>query len=113
MLKQDRYARRIIKETGMSLCNMTTVPMEINAKFSKAPDEEKIDEKEYRRTIGCLHYLLHTRPDLSFSVGVLTKYMEDPKASWCSLETNSKVSTRYLHPWTSLPTRNRVTTNWL
>lgn len=81
VLKQDRYARRILEETGMDLCNLTHVPMEINAKFSIAPDEEKIDEKEYRRTIGCLRYLIHTRPDLSFSVGVLSRYMQEPKAS--------------------------------
>ncbi|XP_013633123.1 PREDICTED: uncharacterized mitochondrial protein AtMg00810-like [Brassica oleracea var. oleracea] len=81
ILKKDRYACKILEETGMSLCNLTPVPMELNAKFSKAPNAEKIDEKEYRRSIGCLHYLLHTRPDLFFSVGVLSRYMQDPKAS--------------------------------
>ncbi|XP_033145212.1 secreted RxLR effector protein 161-like [Brassica rapa] len=55
--------------------------MELNAKFSKAPNDEKIDEKEYRWSIGCLQNLLHTRLDLLFSVGVLSRYMKDPKAS--------------------------------
>lgn len=32
-----------------------------------------------RRSIGCLRYLLHTRPDLSLSVGVLSRYMHEPK----------------------------------
>lgn len=81
ILMQDRYARRILDEARMSSCNLTHVPMELNAQFSKSPDEEKIDEKEYRRAIGCLRYLLHTRPDLSFSVGVLSRYMQEPKAS--------------------------------
>ena len=65
----------------MSSCNSTHVPMEMNAQFSKAPEEGKIDEKAYRRGIGCLRYLLHTRPDLSFSVGVLSRYMQEPKES--------------------------------
>ena len=55
--------------------------MEMNAKFSKALDEGKIDESEYRCSIGCLRYLLHTRPDLTFSVRVLSRYMQDPKIS--------------------------------
>ena len=81
ILKQDRYAHRILEETGMSSCNMTHCPMEMNAKFSKAVEEKNIDEREYRRAIGCLRYLLHTRPDLSFSVGVLSRYMQSPKES--------------------------------
>lgn len=81
ILKQDRYARKILEETGMSSCNPTHVPLELNASFSKAPNEEKISEKDYRCSIGCLRYLLHTRPDLSFSVGVLSRYMQDPKKS--------------------------------
>ncbi|XP_056864313.1 secreted RxLR effector protein 161-like [Raphanus sativus] len=55
--------------------------MEMNAKFSKSPSERNVDEREYRRSIGCLRYLLHTRPDLSFSVGVLSRYMQEPKES--------------------------------
>ena len=79
VLRQDRYARKILEETGMGSCNPTHVPMEMNAKFSKSPDDKDIDAREYRRSVGCLRYLLHTRPDLSFSVGVLSRYMQEPK----------------------------------
>ncbi|XP_048633562.1 secreted RxLR effector protein 161-like [Brassica napus] len=37
--------------------------------------------KEYRKNSGCLRYLIHTRPDLSFTVGVLRRYMQAPKRS--------------------------------
>ena len=81
VLKQERYANRILDEAGMNDCNAVQAPMEFGLKLSKSLDEEDVDEKNYRRMIGCLRYLLHTRPDLSFSVGILSRYMHKPKTS--------------------------------
>ncbi|XP_048613163.1 secreted RxLR effector protein 161-like [Brassica napus] len=81
VLKQERYAQKILEETGMSMSNPTHIPMDRNVKLSKFPEEKSINEREYRRSIGCLRYLLHTRPDLSFSVRVLSRYMQEPKES--------------------------------
>ena len=80
-LCQDRYATKILEEAGMSSCNSTTVPMDVNVKLSKSIHEKGINERDYRRSIGCLRYLLHTRPDLSYSVGILSRYMQEPKES--------------------------------
>ena len=65
----------------MTECNATQTPMEFGLKVSKAEEEESIDEKDYRRKIGCLRYLLHARPDLAFCVGLLSRYMHNPRRS--------------------------------
>ena len=80
-LSQERYAKKILSETGMGECNAVQTPMEFGLKISKAEEEQSIDETDYRRKIGCLRYLLHTRPDLAFSVGLLSRYMHNPKTS--------------------------------
>ncbi|XP_010430806.1 PREDICTED: uncharacterized protein LOC104715053 [Camelina sativa] len=81
IMKQERYALRILEETGMSECNPTHIPMDMNLKLSKSHDEMAVEEQKYRKVIGCLRYLIHTRPDLAYNVGVLSKYMQEPKES--------------------------------
>ncbi|XP_056846924.1 secreted RxLR effector protein 161-like [Raphanus sativus] len=55
--------------------------MEFGLQFSKALDEPDIDATLYRRRIRCLRYLMHSRPDLAFSIGILSKYMHSPRKS--------------------------------
>jgi predicted GIY-YIG superfamily endonuclease len=52
--------------------------MDPGAKLDADKQGERIDATRYRRIIGCLRYLLHTRPDMSYSVGVASRFMEEP-----------------------------------
>ena len=80
-LSQRRYAMKILEDAGMKACNPVQTPMESGSKLSKSEEERSIDATDYRKKIGCLRYLLHTRPDLSYAVGVLSRFMQDPKES--------------------------------
>ncbi|XP_020262474.1 uncharacterized protein LOC109838437 [Asparagus officinalis] len=59
-------------------CNPTQYPMEAKLKLGKDPERTLVDMIEYRRVIGCLRYLTHTRPDISYAVGIVSRYMEKP-----------------------------------
>nr|GFC50325.1 uncharacterized mitochondrial protein AtMg00810-like [Tanacetum cinerariifolium] len=52
--------------------------MEHKLKLSKDEEGELADPTEYRSIVGALGYLTHTRPDLSFIVGVVSRFMEKP-----------------------------------
>ncbi|WVZ92767.1 hypothetical protein U9M48_038809 [Paspalum notatum var. saurae] len=78
-LRQSAYAVKLLEKAGMGNCNPCAVPMEARLKLSKQSTSPAIDATMYRSLIGSLRYLLHTRPDLSFSVGYLSRYMEDPR----------------------------------
>ncbi|XP_076945028.1 secreted RxLR effector protein 161-like [Bidens hawaiensis] len=48
-------------------------------RLTKVEGGEPVDPTKYRSLIGCLRYLLHTRPDLSYFEGLLSRFMQEPK----------------------------------
>ncbi|GKA45533.1 ribonuclease H-like domain, reverse transcriptase, RNA-dependent DNA polymerase [Tanacetum coccineum] len=78
-IKQSAYARKILKEAGMLESNETIIPMDPGTRLTKTAEGTMVNSTEYRSLIGCLRYLLHTRPDLSYSVRLLSLFMQEPK----------------------------------
>ncbi|GKE29692.1 zinc finger, CCHC-type containing protein [Tanacetum coccineum] len=78
-IKQTGYTNKILKDASMMESNDTKIPMDPGTKLVKAEDGNSVDATYYRSLIGCLRYLLHTRPDLSYSVGLLSRFMQEPK----------------------------------
>ncbi|XP_039814997.1 uncharacterized mitochondrial protein AtMg00810-like [Panicum virgatum] len=68
-LSQAAYARNVLEKMGMAGCNSSHTPMEPRLKLSKVSSSPPVDATEYRGVVGSLRYLVHTRPDISFSVG--------------------------------------------
>ncbi|GKE03009.1 putative RNA-directed DNA polymerase [Tanacetum coccineum] len=77
-LKQEAYAKSILTKTRMLDCNPTKNPMEHKLKLLKEEEGELVNPTEYRSIVGGLRYLTHTRPDISFAVGVVSRFMEKP-----------------------------------
>jgi hypothetical protein len=77
-VKQSGYAKKVLEQFGMSGCNSTKFPMEPGCKLNADKGGQQVDSTEYRKMIGCLRYLLHSRPDSSYSVGVASRFMEKP-----------------------------------
>ena len=82
-LSQSAYAVKILENAGMLNCNPTATPMEARLKLGKREEDEVVRPFEYRSIIGSLRYIVNTRPDLAFSVGVVSRFMEAPsRAHW-------------------------------
>jgi hypothetical protein len=77
-LKQAAYASKILERAGMGNCNPCHTPMEHRLKLSKNSTAPPVNTTEYRGLVGCLRYLVHTRPDITFVVGYVSRFMERP-----------------------------------
>jgi hypothetical protein len=73
-VSQSSYALKLLEKAGMGSCNPCATPMEAKLKLSK-----ESDTTTYHSLIGSLRYLLHTRPDLTYSICYLSRFMESPK----------------------------------
>lgn len=86
-ISQQAYAKEILKKSKMENSNPVVTPMELGTKLSKFEGGEPVDANLYRSLVGSLRYLTCTSPDLSYSVGVLSRFMENPKyAHWKALK---------------------------
>lgn len=80
-VSHEAYAKGILNKVKMEECNHVATSMELGLKLSKFEGGEQVDANKYRSLVGSLRYLTCTRPDISFSVGVVSRFMENPKQS--------------------------------
>ncbi|XP_066316492.1 secreted RxLR effector protein 161-like [Miscanthus floridulus] len=86
-LSQSMYASKLLERSGMAKCKSCVTPMEERLKLTKARTTVKVDATLYRSIIGGLCYLVHTRPDIAFAMGHVSRFMEDPREDhWATVK---------------------------
>lgn len=78
-LGQRAYALKLLERAGMAGCKPMATPMEERVKLLKHSMTVKVDATCYRSIVGGLRWLTHTRPDISFAVGYVSHFLEDPR----------------------------------
>jgi hypothetical protein len=62
---------------GMLDCRAAPIPIYQNQKVT-TQSGELVDKERYQRLVGKLLYFCHTRPDIAYVVGVVSRYMHEP-----------------------------------
>jgi hypothetical protein len=62
----------------MADCKVAATSMEERLRLSRDRMAEEVDATLYRRIVGSLRYLIHTRPDLTYAVGYVSRFLERP-----------------------------------
>ena len=83
---QEKYVEKIIERFEMNKAKPVNVPLASHFKLSSSLSPNSVEKKDYMlcvpysNSVGCLTYaIVCTRPDISHAVGVVSKYMENPR----------------------------------
>ena len=76
---QRNYILDLLVETGMLDCKPVDTPIATNHGLQIVEGEKPTDHDSYGRLVGKLIYLSHTRPDIAYVVGVVSRFMHKPQ----------------------------------
>lgn len=79
-VSQSKYARSLLDKFKMSDCKPASTPIEKGLKLLAKSYSLVENESAFRQLVGSLIYLTTTRPDLSFAVSYISRFMTTPKA---------------------------------
>ncbi|XP_014490382.1 uncharacterized protein LOC106753104 [Vigna radiata var. radiata] len=77
-LYQRKYALDILEETRMLGSKPSSTPFLSNNNFLYKTENYMDDPSVYHRLIGKLFYLTNARPDLCFTINLLSQFMQEP-----------------------------------
>ena len=73
-ISQDKYAKNLVKRFDLDSKKHTSTPMSSSVKLSLDAAGVEVDPTLYRNMIGSLLYLIVSRPDIAFNVGVCAQF---------------------------------------
>ncbi|XP_020266633.1 uncharacterized protein LOC109842135 [Asparagus officinalis] len=80
-ISQKKYMKEILEKFKMNECNPVNTPVAIGMKLSREGDGRFVDSTLFKSLVGSLRYLTITRPDITYGVGLVSRYMETPNES--------------------------------
>ena len=81
MITQSKYTREILEIFNMSGSKPVTTPLEHNVKLSSVDETKEVNGTLYQQLVGSLNYLTTTRPDIAYSINILSQFMAKPLES--------------------------------
>ena len=85
-LSQRKYVLDLLSETGKLVAKSCQSPMAQSLHLTRESELFE-DPERYRRLVGKLNYLTVRRPDIAYSISVVSQYMSPPTVNhWAAVE---------------------------
>lgn len=77
-ISKEKYLEDLLKKFNMTKCKPVSSPISLNEKLQLDDEVEKVNPTIYRRLVGSLMYLTHTRPNIFYTVNLVSRLMNQP-----------------------------------
>lgn len=82
MTIQVGYTMDVLKRFNMTDCNPSITPLEVVLKLDNTSnDDEPVDPTLFKQLIGSLRYMCNNKPDISFIIGLVSRFKAEPRNS--------------------------------
>lgn len=78
-LNQQKYIQDLVQLAGLTNATPVDTSMEVNVKYRTDEDYLLDDPTQYRKLVGSFICVTITRPDISFVVHTISKFMQAPR----------------------------------
>nr|XP_016472596.1 PREDICTED: uncharacterized mitochondrial protein AtMg00810-like [Nicotiana tabacum] len=78
---QQKYIRELLKRFDMEASKVIDSPIATVTRLDMDKTGSPVNQTMYRGIIGSLFYLIASRPDIVFSVGLCARFQSNPKES--------------------------------
>lgn len=78
-IHQEAYIKKILNRFNMAECKTVSTPIDCGQNLGDFVNDEIDSTYPYREAVGSLMFLaIGTRPDISYAIGVVSRYLEHP-----------------------------------
>ena len=77
-ISQNMYVGELLNIFCITDCNCLSTPMDQKLNLTSSEGKEFEDATKYRQLVGSLIYLTTNRPNISYVVGILSRFMHKP-----------------------------------
>ncbi|XXG45853.1 hypothetical protein AAC387_Pa02g0824 [Persea americana] len=79
LIMQKKFALELLLKFGLLNSRSALTPLEVNHRLSKDEGTLIDDPRSYREMVGSLIYVTISRPDLAYSVGIVSQFIQSPR----------------------------------
>ena len=80
-IHQQGYIQKLLQKFNLENCNLVKLSIDLSTILQKEMGTGKTDPAIYCSLVGSLLYLTHTRPDISYAISCVSRFMQEPETA--------------------------------